>query len=176
MSAFVLIPINGYCSGLVAFVGQNWGAGLIDRVRSARNLGYGFGLIWGAITAMAIAFFAPRIAVIFSTDPEVVSEIVRYLRIVPFGYALVGVFNVTEETLNAVGRPVLASAQTFVHTFALAIPLAVYGGKIGGLDGLLMGLVAADWGGALFGVAASIWSCRACFLESTEVEVAQAAT
>ena len=41
VSAIVLIPIHGYCSGLVPFVGQNWGAGLLDSIRggeSARTL------------------------------------------------------------------------------------------------------------------------------------------
>ena len=80
---------------------------------------------------------------------------------------MLGVFNVTEETLNAVGRPILVSAQTFVHTFALAISLAVYGGRVSGIDRLLMGFVGADRGGALFGLIALGWACRACFLGKT---------
>lgn len=177
ISAFVLIPINGYCSGLVPFVGQNWGAGLLQRVRTARNLGYGFGLAWGALSVVILSALAEPIAALFTDENAVASEIVRFLRIVPFGYALVGVFNVTDETLNAIGRPVLAALQTFIQTFALAIPLATYGGKVGGLDGLFLGLVAADWGGALFGVLASAWACRACYIErDVQLETARAST
>jgi Na+-driven multidrug efflux pump len=164
VSAFVLIPVHGYCSGLLPFVGQNWGAGLLDRVRKARNLGYGFGLVWGVISLAALTVFGDRVAAIFTSDPAVAAEIQRYLTIIPFGYALVGVFNVTDETLNAIGRPILASSQTFVHTFVLAIPLAIYGGRAAGLDGLFAGLVVADWGGGLFGGVVSAWACRACFL------------
>ena len=134
LSAFVLIPINGYCSGLVPFVGQNWGAGLLDRVRSARNLG--FGLVWGILTLALLTLWGDRIAALFTSDEVVRVEITRYLSVIPFGYALVGVFNVTDETLNTIGRPILAKTQTFVHTFALAIPLALYGGRVAGLDGV----------------------------------------
>jgi Na+-driven multidrug efflux pump len=130
LSAFVLIPINGYCSGLVPFVGQNWGAGLLDRVRSARNLGYGFGLVWGILTLALLTLWGDRIAALFTSDEVVRVEITRYLSVIPFGYALVGVFNVTDETLNTIGRPILATTQTFVHTFALAVPLALYGGVL----------------------------------------------
>jgi putative MATE family efflux protein len=173
LSAFVLIPINGYCSGLAAFVGQNWCAGLLDRVRSARNLGYGFALAWGILTLAVLALWGDRIASLFTSDEVVRSEITRYLAILPFGYALVGVFNVTEETLNTIGRPILAATQTFVHTFALAIPLALYGGRVAGLDGIYYGIVAADWGGGLFGLGAAAWSCRACFVV-TKRELVQA--
>jgi Na+-driven multidrug efflux pump len=164
----------GYCSGLAPFVGQNCGAGLLDRVRSARNLGYGLALLWGLISVAALSLCGDRVASVFTSDPAVALEIQRYLMIIPFGYALVGVFNVTEEAPNAIGRPVLAASQTFVHTFALAIPLEVYGSRAAGIEGLLMGLVVADWGGGLFGVVAAAWSCRACFIRSGSLEVAEA--
>jgi putative MATE family efflux protein len=174
ITAFVLIPIHGYCSGLAPFVGQNWGAGLLDRVRSARNLGYGFSLVWGAVSVAALYLLGNRVAAIFTSDPAVAVEIERYLMIIPVGYALVGVFSVTDEALNAIGRPILAASQTFVHTFALAIPLAIYGGRLAGMEGLLMGLVVADWGGGLFGLGAAAWSCRACFIGRGSMEVVEA--
>ena len=40
ISYFVLIPVFALCSGLVPFIGQNWGAEEFGRVRTARGYGY----------------------------------------------------------------------------------------------------------------------------------------
>lgn len=165
ISAFVLIPILGYCSGLAPFVGQNWGAGLLDRVKTARNIGYASALGWGVLAVVGLRFFGEHVAGLFSQNSEVVKEIAHYLSIVPLGYAMVGTMSVTEETLNSVGHPVLASVQTLIYSFAMAIPLALAGGAWWGLTGLFLGLVVADWGGGIFGIASTAWSCRACFLD-----------
>ncbi len=164
ISAFVLIPVLGYCSGLAPFVGQNWGAGLLDRVRMARNIGYASSLVWGGLAVLGLRVFGEAIAVLFSEDQAVVREIAHYLSIIPIGYAMVGTMSVTEETLNSVGRPILASIQTLIYSFAFAIPLALLGGAHYGLTGMFFGLALADWGGGVFGIATTAWSCRACFL------------
>jgi Na+-driven multidrug efflux pump len=97
---------------------------------------------------------------IFSLEPDVVSEITRYLWIIPFGYFGVGIFNVTEETLNAIGRPIMASIQTIIHMFMLYIPLAFLGSFYLSMDGLFVGLVFADLLGGFIGVLIAWWMCR----------------
>lgn len=47
VSAFVLIPVFGVCSGLVPFIGQNWGTELFGRVSKARNYAYLSAVVWG---------------------------------------------------------------------------------------------------------------------------------
>jgi putative MATE family efflux protein len=49
VSAFVMVPVFALGSGLVPLVGQNWGAGRIDRALQARNLGFAFALAWGLV-------------------------------------------------------------------------------------------------------------------------------
>lgn len=164
ISAFVMIPILGYCSGLAPFVGQNWGATLLDRVKTARNIGYVSSLAWGGLAVLGLRYFGEDVAVLFSEDPTVAREIAHFLSIIPIGYAMVGVMSVTEETLNSVGRPVLASVQTLIYSFAMSIPLVLLGGAQYGLTGMFYGIAIADLGGGLFGIATTAWSCRACFL------------
>ncbi len=84
------------------------------------------------------------LAAIFSAEPDVGREIVRYLWIMPFGYALYGVLNVSEETLSAIGRPLAAALQTLIHMFWFYVPLAVAGARIAGLAGLLWGRAVAN--------------------------------
>lgn len=176
ISAFVMIPILGYCSGLAAFVGQNWGAGLLDRVTKARTIGYASSLVWGVVAVVGLRVLGADVASIFSEDEVVLGEIVGYLMIIPLGYAMVGVMSVNEEALNSVGRPVLASVQTLIHSAIFVIPLALLGGQYFGLSGMLYGLAIADWGGGLFGIAVTAWSCRAGFLGRLGEQDAVAAT
>jgi Na+-driven multidrug efflux pump len=160
VTAFALIPVFAVCSGLVPFVGQNWGAGEFGRVQKGRNYAYGFAVLWGVLAIVVLRLSTDPISRIFSLEPDVVSEITRYLWIIPFGYFGVGIFNVTEETLNAIGRPIMASIQTIIHMFMLYIPLAFLGSFYLSMDGLFVGLVFADLLGGFIGVLIAWWMCR----------------
>ena len=160
VTAFSLIPVFALCSALVPFVGQNWGAERFDRVLQARRYAHRFAFLWGVLVAAALHFLAGPVAALFSSEPEVVSEIVRYLWIIPFGYALVGIFSVTEETLNAIGKPIIASVQTLIHMFLFYVPFAFAGSYYYGVVGMLSGLAVADILGGLVGLSLSRLMCR----------------
>ena len=150
ISYFVLIPVFAMCSGLVPFIGQNWGAEEFGRVRTARGYGYRIALAWGLVTAVLLHVGARSLAMLFSDSEDVVDRIVTYLWVIPIGSGMVGALLVAEETLNAIGKPIAASAQTAIHIFALYGPLAFLGSHVGGLVGLLAGIALADiLGGAV---------------------------
>ena len=144
VTAFALIPVMAVCSALVPIVGQNWGAQEYDRVNEARRYGYLFSVGWGVLVLGGMWLVADSVAAVFSTEPGVLQEIMRYLWIMPFGYALYGVLNVSEETLNAVGRPMVAALQTLIHMFVFYAPLALLGAYQLGFAGLLWGVTAAN--------------------------------
>ncbi len=169
VSAFVMVPVFAVCSALVPVVGQNWGAGHFDRARQARNMGFLFAFGWGIAMMGVIWLASGQIATIFGTDPDLTRELVQYLWIMPIGYALYGVLNVSEETLNAVGRPMMAAGQTIIHMFALYAPLAVVGGWWGQMNGLLWGVAVAN---ALGGLVAYGLSTVACSRQVPEVAAA----
>ena len=152
VSHFVLIPVFALGSGLVPFVGQNWGAERYERVRQGRRYAYRFAFAWGVAMVAVLHFGAESIAVIFSDDSTVVSKIVEYLWIVPLGYGMMGVFFMTEETLNAIGRPAVATVATAIHMFVLYAPLAYAGTCFGSMTGLLSGVAAADIVAGFIGV------------------------
>ena len=174
VTAFSLIPVFALCSGLVPFVGQNWGAEKFSRVLKAQKYAHRFAFAWGILVAIVLHFSANQVASIFSEEPDVVTEIVRYLWIIPVGYALVGIFSVTEETLNAIGKPIIATVSTLIHMFALYVPLAFAGSYFYGVVGLLAGLAIADTLGGLVGLSLSRLMCRRgereCFAAAEEKE------
>ncbi len=140
---FALAVIMALGSMLGPFVGQNHGAGLHARVRRGVRSSQLFAVGWGLLTLALLSGLAPPLAGLFNEDPQVVEYTVLYLRIVPFGYGLVGVLMLCNTTLNVLERPLHASALTLVQMFALYVPLAILLGDLLGLRGIFTaGLVA----------------------------------
>ena len=160
VSHFVMIPIYALGSGLVPFVGQNWGAERYERVRQARRYAYRFCFLWGAVMVVILHLAAESIAVHLSTDDAVVGNIVQYLWIVPLGFGMMGIFLMTEETLNAIGRPAVATLTTAIHMFLLYAPLAYLGTRWWQMTGLFSGVAAADILAGFVGVATVHRLCR----------------
>jgi Na+-driven multidrug efflux pump len=159
VTAFALVPVFAVCSGVVPLIGQNWGAGQYKRVFAARHYSYLFAVVWGVAMLGLIWLTADKIATVFGTDPQLTQELIRYLWIMPIGYALYGVLNVSEETLNAIGRPLVAAGQTIIHMFILYAPLALVGAYYAQMHGLLWGVAMAN---ALGGIIAYWLSHSVC--------------
>jgi len=101
-----------------------------------------------------------QIATIFGTDPELIRELTQYLLIMPVGYALYGVLSISEETLNAVGRPLMATGQTVIHMFVLYAPLALVGTWLAQMQGLLWGVAVGNILGGMVAYGLSRLSAR----------------
>ncbi len=134
-------------SALGPFVGQNLGAGQIDRVWTAVRHSQLFSLLWGAAAFILLALCARPLASVFSKDPAVVNIIVRYLRIVPLGYGAWGISSLSNTTLNVLHRPWHASGVTILYIFGLYVPLALLGSHLFGLPGIFIASVIASLGG-----------------------------
>jgi len=118
------------------FVGQNIGAGEHARAKRGISLSKRFSLLWGAGTLVLLATFARPIAGIFSKDPDVIFGIVTYLRIVPVGFGLQGVFVISTTTLNVLRKPMHSAGLCLLQMFALYIPLAHLGSMLFGIAGI----------------------------------------
>ena len=102
---------------------------------------------------LALNFAAEPVAALFSDEPDVIDSMVGYLWIIPLGFGFTGILLVAEETLNSIGKPIAATVQTAIHTFALYAPLAFLGSTWSGLIGLFAGVVVADVLGGFVGMA-----------------------
>lgn len=125
------------------FVGQNLGAARYDRVKLGVKYSNGFSLIWGVVMFALLALTARPVASIFNDDPVVISIIMLYLWIVPIGYALFGVFQISTITLNVLNKPVPAAILMVIQMFVLYIPLAYVGSYLFGLTGIFGAIVLA---------------------------------
>lgn len=150
VESIVYVVAVGFGAAVAAIVGQSIGAGDFDRARRAGWIAMAsvsiLGVVMATITTIAPTWFAQ----IFSTDPAVVIETARYLRIAAFSQLFLGAEVVLESAMGGAGwtlPPMLASTAITV----MRIPLAAWSAARWGTSGLwwTLALTAAARGVAM---------------------------
>jgi hypothetical protein len=95
---------------------------------------------------------APILAEQFSSEAGVQKELIRYLRVIPIGYAFIGSVAICSSAFNAVDRATRSSVLSVLRSLVLAIPAAMMGNEFAGLTGLFSGLVLASGVSAILGI------------------------
>jgi len=137
---FALTVVMALSSVLGPFVGQNWGAGKFDRIKSGMKFSYKFSLIWGFFIFLILAIFGSRIGSFFSDDPNVISVTGLYLLIIPIGYSLYGILVMATSAMSVLKKPIHAAVLTLTQTFLLYIPIAYIGSYFFALRGVFTAL------------------------------------
>lgn len=157
VETFAMMAIIALAGVLIPLIGQNWGAGRLARVRRAQHLAMAFALFWGAAVAAGLFLAARPLAELFSDDGEVISELSAFLRIVPLGYGLMGVAILACSGMNAINRPLQATALSAIRLLGLYLPLAAGGAWLLGPEGIFAAIALAN---VLAGGAAVLWVRR----------------
>ncbi len=119
------------------FIGQNYGALKISRIRKGLTKVMNFSLGWGTFQAIILFMLAEPIAGLFDKDPQVMRVAVLYLKIVPLTYAFVSIVFLISSAFNALGHPVPAIWLMLIRLVALHLPLAWIARDRFGLAGFL---------------------------------------
>jgi len=124
---FSLAALNALSSVIGPFIGQNLGAGRLERVKSSFTVSGHFSLYVGGGLFILYILLADSIAALFNADPQVVATTALYLRIVSFTYAAQGFYLVVTSGLNVLKKPVHAAGLSLLEMFGLSVPLALLG-------------------------------------------------
>ena len=151
--AFSLIPIMAVAGGMAQLIGQNFGAGLQDRVGEALRKAISFAVGYGVICAILFYMIAEMAVNAFSPHEDVRYFAVSYLVIVPFSYIGVNIFAVITSILNATGYPKIGLVLNLLRSFVVAMPLAYVMTNMWGVTGFLSSIVIVN---ILGGIAASL--------------------
>lgn len=125
----------GFGAAAAAIVGQNLGAGRVDRAERAGWLTLGFATGPALIAAAAALWIPDRLAGLFTADPAVIDVAARYLRIGALADLTVCAEIVLEGALGGAGHtvpPMLTSTSLTL----IRIPLAWWAANRWGVDGI----------------------------------------
>lgn len=140
VEALAMVAVFALGSGMAPFVGQNFGAKACGRIREAVYLSLRFCLLYGLAVAGLLAIGASGIGGFFADDPRVVDVTRHYLWLVPVSYGAFGVAIMANTTFNALNRPLRSAAVIVTRLFVLALPLALLGEALFGVEGIFGGL------------------------------------
>ncbi|MCC8023822.1 MAG: MATE family efflux transporter [Clostridium sp.] len=127
---------DGFGMAINAFVGQNFGAGNLRRVKKGYLTAAAIMFLWGLLTSCLLIFGAAPIFSLFIHEAEVIPAGASYLRIIGFSEMFMCVELMTVGAMSGMGKTMEASVITIILT-AARIPLAVILGSTSlGLDGI----------------------------------------
>lgn len=126
---------DGFAAALNAFVGQNYGAGEMNRVKKGYRASLWTVGVWGVLIMLSFIIFPEPIARIFFREPKAIATAVGYLVIIGFSEAFMCVELTTIGALSGLGKTRLCSIISIILTGA-RIPLAVILGGMMGLSGI----------------------------------------
>ena len=115
----------GFGAATAAIVGQNLGAGRVDRAEHAGWIAVGFCSALGVLASMIQLARPEWFASLFSSDPAVIAEGARYLRIAALSQLAVCAEIVLEGALGGAGYTLVPMLTSTAFT-AARIPLAVW--------------------------------------------------
>ena len=122
----------GITSGITVLTAQYWGKGDRKAIEKILGMGMAFGIVVASIFTI-IGFFFPEQAMhIFTSDPVVIAEGVKYLRIVCFTYVLIAITQVYLYVMRSIERVIIA---TVVYSISLGVNIGVNATLIFGLFG-----------------------------------------
>lgn len=146
LESFVFMPLDALAMGAAAIIGQNIGAGNIQRAWSAGWMTAGIGVLLMSIAGFALAFFAQDLAALLSHDSNVLQLTADYLRAngiaEPF-LALEVILGSALQTTGNVRQPMLIGlASNWMLRLPLAAALALTAGQ--GAEGVWMAMAVSN--------------------------------
>lgn len=104
LEGFAFLPITSFSMALTTFIGQNLGAGKIDRVKKGAAFGVAAGVGMAEIVGVLMFLFAPALVGLFNRDPEVVAFGVQQTRIEALFFCLLSLSHCLAGIFRGAGK------------------------------------------------------------------------
>lgn len=129
---------------IMPMVGQNYGARLYSRIDACRKFSMKFAFFFEL--GMAVVYFAaaPYLVRFFTDDPNVMSVMITYLRIIPLGFGLIEIHRYGGFFYTGCGRPSVSAWLNVLRILILLIPLSLLAAKLNSLTGVFVARLATD--------------------------------
>lgn len=144
------LPAMSISMALSVFVGQNLGAGKIERIRAGLKAALLIGSVTSLTTTFAAILWAEPLMRIFTTDPNVISVGKEYLVIVSLFYLVFSTMFVFTGLLRGAGATLIPMFITLFSLWLVRIPLAWFLSKHIGVQGIWWSIPIAWFLGMIF--------------------------
>ncbi len=138
-------------------VGQNFGAGLLPRVRRALLDCLLLLAIYTGIVSIILYLARHQLAALFSASPEATALIGFFCSFIALTFGFNGALFTANAAFNNLGRPHWSTLSNWSRSTLGTIPFAWLGAEFLGAEGVLAGQAV---GGIIFGIAAMIIAFR----------------
>ena len=136
LDSLAIMPAINIASAFSTFVGQNLGAGKIDRV----NKGLITTILMSASISITITIifhlFGDNLMMLFTEDPEVIRYGVEYLMIISSFYVLFSVLFSVNSVMRGAGDVIIPMFITLIALWVVRVPFAMYFSDIWGEKGI----------------------------------------
>ena len=130
IEGFGFLPITSFTMAMTTFVGQNLGAGQIERTKRGARFGTITSVILAELIGVAVFIFAPQLIAAFDTSPDVIAYGVDKARTSVLFYCLLAFSHAIASILRGAGKavvPMLVMMTCWciirVSFLAIAVPL-----------------------------------------------------
>ena len=121
---FFLLPAWGMSNAAATLVGQNLGAGRVDRAEQSVRTASTFNVIFSLLVTLILLFLGGYIVAFINPDPTIGAVSVRALQIIAPGYIFYGVGMVMTNAFNGAGDTRTPTIVNFFCFWTFQIPLA----------------------------------------------------
>jgi putative MATE family efflux protein len=123
ISGLVMMPALGIGSAISAIIGQNLGAGNIERARSAVKRSSALSTIFLIVMGGVLIALSENVVKIFSSDLEVIYQGTHYMRLITMTLPLVGFFQIFIGTFQGSGHTKISMFLMIARLWLLRIPM-----------------------------------------------------
>lgn len=137
VDGFNILPVLSFSMAATTFVGQNVGAGRLDRVKKGMYVSVAMGIIYTVCTGILILAFAPQVIGVFTQNGKVVEYGVYIMRFFCPFYWMLGILHILAGTIRGTGKTMQAMV-VFLFSLCIFRVLWIWGAmsvshKIGGV-------------------------------------------
>lgn len=136
IDGLAVIPAMNFGMAIVSFVGQNVGAGRMDRVKKGLRITLLYSTITCLVITAVIVIFGSTILRMFNSDPEVIRIGVEYLVIVSSFYVVFNAMFVINGMLRGAGAVIAPMLFTILALWGIRVPVAIVLSNIFGEQGI----------------------------------------
>ena len=124
VDGFAMMPNFTFGMAMTTFVGQNVGAGRMDRVQEGVKEGLRMGLIIAVALVASILIFGENLMRLFTKTDEVVTLGVHMMRILALGYIAMAVTQSLSGVMRGAGDTMTPMWVSLLTTIVIRVPIA----------------------------------------------------